>query len=62
VAIDPPEKKLSDGCPCPKCRTGRMTLEGELPVQRRPGMSELTFRCTVCGEVLRQIEDDRFRN
>jgi rubredoxin len=53
-------EKLREGCICPKCRAGTLTLEAKVPLPRRPGMSESRFRCTACGAVMQQVEDDRF--
>ena len=58
--MNPPEK-LKNGSTCPKCGAGTMTLEARMPIRRRPGMSELYFRCTACRVVVKQVEDDRFR-
>jgi hypothetical protein len=52
--------KVTNGCPCTQCGHGKMVLDAQVPLRRKPGNSELLFRCTVCRRVVRQVEDDRF--
>jgi len=33
-----------------------------LPISKRPGFSEVEYRCTECDKVIKQTEDDRFRD
>ena len=54
-------EKVTNGCPCSQCGQGTMVLEAEMPLERQPGHSALYFRCTECRRVVRQVEDNRFR-
>jgi uncharacterized Zn finger protein len=47
---------------CPRCGVGKMARVSVMPIRRRPGLSEVQYRCTECGEVVKQTEDDRFRD
>jgi DNA-directed RNA polymerase subunit RPC12/RpoP len=55
-------EKISAGSVCPDCGKGTMEPEKGVPIRGRPGFSQVVYRCTECGKVLRQAEDDRFRS
>ena len=55
-------EKLTKGGVCPLCAKGTLKQILRGPVLGMPGMSEVQFRCSACNTVVRQIEDDRFRD
>jgi hypothetical protein len=46
----------------PKPTSHEMVRVAVMPIRRRPGLSEVQYRCTECSEVAKQTEDDRFRD
>jgi hypothetical protein len=35
--------------------------EARMPLRRSPGNSDVLYHCSECRVVIRQVEDDRFR-
>lgn len=54
--------KIIENLRCPRCGQARMIRVSVMPMRSRPGCSEVQYRCTECDEVVKQTEDDRFRD
>jgi hypothetical protein len=54
------EPPIQAGETCRQCEKGTMTLEARALNRRRPGHTDMYFRCAECRAVIMQTQDDRF--
>jgi hypothetical protein len=52
--------QVCTGALCLRCGTGTVTLNTQKPDHARPGFTEMSFWCSVCPDVTKQTQDNRF--
>jgi hypothetical protein len=51
---------LHTGAACLRCGAGTVTLAAQKPAHRRPGFTEMSFKCSACPDIVTQTQDNRF--
>ena len=50
---------INTGATCLHCGTGTVTLDLQKPNHARPGFTDVSFRCSVCPNMVTQTRDNR---
>jgi hypothetical protein len=53
-------ERIQAGAACPRCGIGTMTLASKTPNPLHPGFADVSFQCSECPDVAKQMQDNRF--